>query len=145
MTERELIQKIYEQAQSIGACSLFKGDETLEELIRLFLSPQGVEFCHKNSFPSLRTLRAFKAFDVEKYGVYIDAGDIAIYDPDSVALIGHTVATVDCTSRNTLHHLFLYRGAGVVINAYGWSVTKVRSDKGCRIIKNINDNAIVIA
>lgn len=144
MTEQELIQKIYEQAQDLGACDLFKGNEGIAELMRLFLTPQGVEFCMKNHFPSLRTMRMFKQYDVEQYNIYVDAGEVVIYDPEYVALVGRTTAKIYVTTNKPLHHVFLYRGAGAVIDAEGWSVTKVKAERGCKSIANVRDNAIVI-
>ena len=142
MSEYELIANIHKQAKALGACDLFTGHETIEEVVSLFLSPQGSEFCRKYHFPSTKTMREFKPYDIERYGVYIDAGDITLYNPERVALIGRTSATIYCTEMR-LHRVFMYRGASAVINGEGWTVTRVHSERGCRIITNIKDNAII--
>lgn len=42
---KEVIRQIYAQAKLLGACPLFKGTEqTVEDIVRLFESPQGIEF-----------------------------------------------------------------------------------------------------
>lgn len=50
----------YEMAEKLGACNMFKGDETLEELIGLMFSLRGIEFLTTYNFPSLATFRRFK-------------------------------------------------------------------------------------
>lgn len=58
-------------AEKYRMCDMFKGTEDLQSLIRLFTSPQGMEFCIKHRFPNIATFRLFKPFNPEKYGVYI--------------------------------------------------------------------------
>lgn len=142
MNEHDLIYNIFKQAKALGACDLITGEETIEGLLDLFLTPQGAEFCRNNHFPSTATMRQFKPYDLERRGIYLDAGEVTLYDPERVALIGHTSATIYC-SEMRLHRIFLYRGASAVINADGWTVTRVHLEKGCRIITNTKDNAIV--
>lgn len=142
MNEHDLIYNIYSQAKALGACDLFTGDETLEGLLDLFMTPQGAEFCRNNHFPSIKTMREFKPFNLERHGIYLDAGEITLYDPERIALIGRTTATIYC-SKMRLHRVFLYKGASAVINAEGWTVTRVHVESGCRVISNVKDNAIV--
>lgn len=142
MSEHDLIHNIYLQAKALGACDLITGDETLSELLNLFLSPQGSEFCMKHRFPSTRVMREFKTFGLESNGIYIDAGEITLYDPERVAIIGHTSAKIYC-SKTSLHRIFLYRGASAVIKADGWSVTRVHAERGCKTIQVVTDNAII--
>ena len=59
-------------AEKYRMCDMFKGTEDLQSLIRLFTSPQGMEFCIKHRFPNIATFRLFKPFNPEKYGVYIE-------------------------------------------------------------------------
>lgn len=142
MNEHDLIHNIYRQAKALGACDLITGEETIDGILDLFLTPQGAEFCRNNHFPSTSTMRAFKPFNLESHCIYLDAGEITLYNPERVALIGHTSATIYC-SEMRLHRVFLYRGASAVINGEGWTVTRVHSEKGCRIITHIKDNAII--
>lgn len=142
MSIDELIHNIYLQARDLGACDKITGNETLPELIDLFLSPQGGEFCMEHHFPSTATLREFKRYGVGQYGVYIDVGEITIYDPTTVAFIGRTTAKVYCHSMN-LHRVLLYRGASASITAEGWTVTRVHSERGCRLITDVRDHAII--
>ena len=64
----------YEMARKLGACQMFTGEESMEEMIRLMFSPQGAEFLTTYNFPDIATFRKFKKYHPERFGVYIDCG-----------------------------------------------------------------------
>lgn len=139
--ERKNLRKLVEAFRN---CQMFKGDETLEEIIALFKKPQAVEFCLHYHFPNITTLRAFKADRPERFGVYIDAGTITLDNPsEKVLIIGRTTAVVNCSELKCFEVVCMH-GAKVIINASGWSVVRVEAEKGCGIIRNIKENAIVL-
>lgn len=138
-----IIKQIYAQAKLLGCCPIFKGTEDLQGIIRLFASPQGLEFCIKHHFPNIATLRLFKKLKVEKYGIYIDAGVITLSDPKRAILIGRTSATVNCSTLDS-HDIILLHGARASINASGWAVVFVKAEKGCACLKNTSENAIIL-
>lgn len=142
---KALIARTYQQAKLLGACELFTGREsTVEEMAALLRSPQGSEFCIKHSFPNLATLRGFKtAGGAEAAGVYIDAGDITLTDPESVVLAGRTRATITCTKLRS-HVITLLYGSSAVINAGGWAVVKVHAAKGTKTITNTSGHAVLL-
>lgn len=78
----------YEMAEKLGACDMFKGNETLEELIGMMFSPRGVEFMTTYNFPNLATFRRFKKYHPERFGVYIDCGKISLSEARKIFLIG---------------------------------------------------------
>ena len=83
---KEVIRQIYTQAKLLGACPLFKGTEqTVEDIVRLFESSQGIEFCMKNHFPNMATFRLFKPHGVEKYGIYMGYAAFYAYAPNQNA------------------------------------------------------------
>lgn len=133
-----------DMACKLAACDMFKGNESLADIVRLFTSPQGIEFCLAAKFPTLPTLRLFKRFGVERFGVYIDAGNITLDNPRRAVLIGRTSATINCSEGKVLHNIALLRGASAVVNASGWAVVGVDSERGCKLIKNITGNAIIL-
>ena len=133
-----------EMADKLAACNMFVGNESLADIVRLFTSPQGLEFCISAKFPSLSTFRLFKQFGIERFGIYIDAGDITLENPDRAVLIGHTTAHITYSENTPLHRLALLRGASAVVNASGWAVVGVTSERGCKLIKNITGNAVVL-
>lgn len=139
-----LIQQVYKQAKELGVCSLFTGKErTLEEVVHLLSTPQGVEFCIDNHFPNIATFRLFKPYDMEKFGIYIDAGVITLDNPRNAVLVGDTTATINCDTLDN-HELILLHGAQAVLNASGWAVCKVTAEAGCNVTRKEIDNAIIL-
>lgn len=140
---KNLISQIHEQAGRLGQCGKFSGNEDLNQIIDLFTSPQGVEFCLAHHFPALNTLAMFKPFDVHEKGVFINFGGLTISDRHRVVLIGRTSATINC-NENVRYEILLMHGAKAVINANNWAVVSVKADKGCEVIKNASGNAVIL-
>ena len=138
-----IIKQIFAQAKQLDCCDKFNGSEDLQGIIQLFKSPQGLEFCINNHFPHISTLRQFKPYNVGRYGIYIDAGEITLSNPGLVLLIGNTTATLNCSSNKARNEVVLMHGAKAVINASEWSVTFIKVERGS-YIKNIKDHAIVL-
>lgn len=144
MNIEEVIRQVYSQARLLGSCHRFKGTEkTLEDIVALFCSPQGMEFCINNRFPNMATFRLFKPFEPEKQGVYIDSGVLTLRNPKRVVLVGRTSATITCDTLER-HEVFLLHGAKAIINASGRSVVSVSGSKGCQVIRNISGNAVIL-
>ena len=140
----ELIQQIYKQARLLGACELFTGKErTLEDIVHLFVTPQGIEFCINNHFPNMETFRLFKPYKIERFGIYIDAGTITLHNPKRAILIGNTVATINNDTLDA-HEVILLHGAKAVVNASSWAVCKAIVAEDCYIDSNVTDNAIIL-
>ena len=144
METEVIIKQIYAQAKLLGACPLFTGKEkTLEDIINLFTSAQGMEFCIKNHYPNMATFRLFKPMQVERYGIYIDAGTITLKNPKRAVLIGRTSATIYCDELAN-HEIYLLHGSKAIVNCSKWSIAKTTVEQGCNIIKNTSDNAIIL-
>lgn len=130
-------------AEKYRKCNMFKGTEDLQGIIRLFTSPQGLEFCMKYHFPNLATLRLFKAQNVERYGIYIDAGAITLENPTRAILIGRTSATINCDTLER-HEVVLLHKANAIINASKWAVVFLKAGQGCTFIKNVSETALIL-
>ncbi|WP_320980053.1 hypothetical protein [Bacteroides sp.] len=140
-----IIKQIYAQAKLIGACPRFTGQEkTLDDIVALFTSMQGMEFCIKYHFPNIATFRLFKPYGVDKqYGIYIDAGTITLKNPARAILIGRTIATIYCDECE-MHDITLLHGAKAVVNASKWAVVKTTVENGCNLIRSTSENAIIL-
>lgn len=135
---------LFNMAEKYRTCCMFKGDETLEQIVDLYKSTQGLEFCLRYHFPSIETLRLFKNDHPERFGVYIDAGDIVIDNPaQKILLIGDTTGKITC-SETRRYEIGVLHGASATINASGWSVVAIEAETGCVIIKNSQENAIIL-
>lgn len=145
---RNLIRRLYREATEAGVCTRFTGGEsTAEEIFRLFKSPAGMEFCLERDFPSLETLRLFGPFGAERAGIYVDAGEITLYDPSCVVLAGDTRAKVYCRnvpSEGRSNHVYLLHGASADVEASGWAVAYVRGASGTRIVRGAKEYAMVL-
>lgn len=138
-----VIKQIFAQAKLLGCCPLFKGTEDLQGIIRLFTTTQGLEFCMKHHFPNIATLRLFKPYNVERYGIYIDAGAITLNNPTRAILIGRTSATINCSTLEC-HEIVLLHGARANVNATKWAVVFVKAEQGCAFLKNTSENALIL-
>lgn len=139
------LEEMYRQAKKKGACDkfpVFNGTENLSELCELMFSPQGREFCLKHRFPDINTMRTLKKYNLTDYNIYVDAGDITIYD-DNCYLIGNTKATIRLGVLG-LYRCCLMHGAKAHIDASGYSIINVTADKKSSFTISIKDNAIIL-
>ncbi len=134
---------LHDVAEKYRACGMFRGTEDLQGLVGLLTSPQGMELCMRYRFPKPESFRQFKPFHPERYGVYIDAGEITLENPEKAVLVGRTSATVNCDVL-ARHDVFLLHGAKAVVNASGWAVVSVNEMKGCQLIRNVSGNALIL-
>lgn len=131
-----------ELAQKLADCTMFKGTEDLEQLIKLMFTPQGIEFLTRYNFPDLATFRKFKKYHPERYGVYIDCGEISLSEARRVFLVGNSSATLNY--RETAgNRVYLMHGARASIIASGYAVVKIEHDAKSSISYITNDKAIV--
>ena len=147
-----VIQKILNERKDIfkimgisSDCKWFtaKPLKTIADLVDVFYHPQGIEFCQQHNYPSIDLLRRFKDLKVERFGVYIDAGDIKLHNPKRVILIGNTNAIIDCDKGGS--DIIVMHSAKAEIIAKAWSVVRVHYNSGCNVIQNKNDRAIINA
>lgn len=136
-------QANFDTARKLALCSMFTGDEDLESLVSLMFSPQGAEFLTTYGFPDLATFRKFKKYRPERYGVYIDCGEIAISEPRKAFVVGNTTATIKC-AETAGNRVILMHGARAVIAASGYSVVKVDKDQSSDVSIIKQDHAKVL-
>lgn len=129
-------------ARKFRVCTMFHGDETLEELVELLFSPQGIEFISSFNFPTLSIFRQFKKYDTQRLGVFIDAGEITLEEVQRVLLVGNTTATVKY-SQTRANNVCALHGATATIEAAGYSVVKVDTDRHSKINTTVKDHAFV--
>ena len=131
-----------ELAQKLADCTMFKGTEDLEQLIKLMFTPQGIEFLTRYNFPDLATFRKFKKYHPERYGVYIDCGEISLSEARRVFLVGNSSATLNY--RETAgNRVYLMHGARASIIASGYAVVKIEHDAKSSVSYITKDKAIV--
>lgn len=140
---RTITQKAYDEAVKRGVCPLFKGTETLEELMRLLNSTQGIEFMQDHPDYPLDTLRLAKPYKVERFGVYIDAGEIVLNNPPrKLLLIGNTTATITIDKAHRCR-LGLIGGAKADVTARDYACVFIRKQSGSLCTYKALDHAII--
>lgn len=130
-------------AQKLNACSMFTGNENLEELVKLMFTPRGIEFMTKYNFPDIETFRKYKGMHPERYGVYIDCGEISLSEARKVFLVGNTVARLKYRDIAS-NRLYLMCGAVAHIDAGGYAVVRVEKDDVSKIEFMEKDHASVL-
>jgi hypothetical protein len=134
MTKEE---QIYKEAKRLKSCALMKGTENANELMELFFTPQGTEFCAKFNTPSLEAFRRFRGLDATRGGFYIDT-PVKAKNLPRVALIGSkTVAELEFTETEGFT-VVLMHGAKANITASGYAVVFITNAGGevCAVQKN---------
>ena len=114
-------------AEKLNVCNMFKGTESMEEMIPLMFSAQGAEFLTTYGFPDIETFRMFKKYHPERFGVYIDCGKINLSGVQRAFLVGNTQAEIKC-DETALYRIILMHGASAEIEASGYSVVKIEKD-----------------
>ena len=139
MTKEE---QIYKEVNAAGQCGLLKGNEKIIELMDLFFTPKGIEFCTTYNAPSLEAFRRFRGKRAERGWFYIDT-PVKAKNLPCVALIGsETVAELEFTETAGFT-VVLMHGAQAKITASGYAVVFVTNAGGGEVEVIQKDNAII--
>lgn len=132
-------------ARKFRACRMFSGDEDIEKLTDKMFTPQGIEFLTKRHFPDLETFRWFLPYEPERYGFYIDRGEVEIKDAENVFLVGNTTAHLSYSfDKPHSCKLVMMHGAKAVADVKGWTLLSVYGDGTCDIQIHKLENSIVL-
>lgn len=138
------VKTTHSKAKALSACDMFSGNESKEQTIRLFLTPQGIEFCQKHNFPTLEDIRYFRGKVAERNGVYIDAGPLKLHNAERIALIGNTEAELSYDDNTKRHIVVMMHGAKARITAKGYAVVFIYNASGCPVEVSTEDFAKVL-
>ena len=137
------VREIMQQALSRGACEKSNGVSDWKTLCWLFFTPQGVEFCENNKYPTLETFRDMPC-DIANFGVFVDTGKTKRSNDANIALVGNVDAELTFDDNTKVHKVILMHGAKAFIVARNYAVVrliniggdvKVHSDKTSVILK----------
>jgi hypothetical protein len=136
-------QQIYSQAKRLGVCDLMKGGENTDDLMELFFTPQGIEFCSEYNFPSMEALMPFRGTQAARGGFYIDT-PVKLKNPNRVALFGKdTVAELEYDDVSQRHEVVVMHGAKAIIKASGYAVVFVANVSG-KVETEITESAMIL-
>lgn len=71
--------------------------------------------------------------NVEKYGVYVDAGDIQLKNNVNIGIIGDTDAMLEYDDNTVVHKIILMHGAKATIKASNYSVINLTNVNNCQV------------
>lgn len=134
---------LFNMAEKYRACSMFNGTESVEQALRLFITPQGIEFCTKHSFPTLDMCRKFKGSVAESLGVFVEQ-DIVTRNLPMVVLIGPCHAELEYDDSTKRHQVVLMYGASAHIKATNWAVVFINNAGGGNVEIEASDFAKVL-
>lgn len=139
-----MITKILNGATALGACRKTNGITSAEQLVALFFSPQGREFCLKHNYPTLAMWREIKASipSLEKLGFYIDAGAIELRNKENIAIIGQTRCVAKFDENNSIFHTIALHGAKATIKACNYAVFEAEADAASEV-ETIKDKTAI--
>lgn len=119
----ELNKYILTEALRIDVCEEYAKIIPLatstDDLMKMYVSPKGIEFCLTNNFPSNADLLDSASDIINQYGVYIDQS-IRLSDRGFVVLLGSCTGEVKCD---------------------GFSVTQIFVKHKTNVIIKVTDNA----
>lgn len=123
------VDAIRAMALQTGACKKINRIQDFPDLIKLMFTPQGIEFCQDHNFPSVEVFRKNRD-SLERLGVYVDAGNIALKGKEYVCLVGDTKATIEASRPQFTHTIILMHGARAQINAKDYAVLNIVNISG---------------
>ena len=118
------VDAIRAMALQTGACKKINRVQDFPELIKLMFTPQGIEFCQDHNFPSVEVFRKNRD-SLERLGVYVDAGNIALKGKEYVCIVGDTDATIEAAETKFIHTIILMHGARAKITAKDYAVLNI--------------------
>ena len=120
------------EAIDLGACEKTNNVSSWKTLSWLFFSPQGIEFCSKNNFPTLSMFRQMDD-EIASNCIFVDKGVINRSNDSSIAVIGDTDARLTFDDPTKVHKVIVMHGARVFIVARNYAVVR---------LVNIGDNKV---
>jgi len=142
MDIEKIKKKLFAEQRGLGGCDLFTGNEDLGGMIRLYDSFQGRTFCRKTHWPSLEEVRRLKSFDLKSHGVYLDEGDVELFEHDKIIIAGDTHATLHYNTPKP-HSVNVQYGATVEVHASGYAVVDIYAADGCTVKEYVGESAII--
>ena len=120
------IEEIKKSAHALGACGKVESINSIEEAVKLLMTPQGREFAVKTGFPPLETWRK-ESGEIDKIPeVLLDTPKCTVNGRDLIA-VGNTELTATYTEPDRLHHITVMHGARVTVVAKNYAVVTVSS------------------
>ena len=137
------VSEIMEQALLNGACEKSKGASDWNTLAWLFFTPQGLEFCEENNFPSLETFREMDS-SISDFGVFVDKGEITRSNDSNIALIGNTEGRLVFDDNTKIHKVVLMHGAKAFLAIRNFAVVRLINIGDCEVHFSKDKSSVIL-
>lgn len=134
------VKEILKKAIELGACSKSQTATDWKSLAWLFFSPQGVEFCRDNNYPTIEMFRAMKG-NTEAYGVHIEE-DIKSVN-ENKAIIGGT-AELTYHGTEKAYKVIIMHDASVRVKIGNYAVVRIENIGGNYTVDNDGTGRILV-
>lgn len=137
------IKDIMHEAIDLGACEKTSSVSSWKTLAWLFFSPQGVEFCQKNNFPTLSMFRKMDE-EIASNCIFVDKGVINRSNDSSIAVIGDTDARLTFDDPTKVHKVIVMHGARVFIVARNYAVVRLINIGDNKVAYSKDNTAVIL-
>lgn len=137
------VSDVMKQALENGACHKSKGVSDWKTLVWLFFTPQGMEFCEENSFPSLNVFREMDS-SISDFGVFVDKGEITRSNDANIALIGKTEGRLVFDDNTKVHKVILMHGAKAFIAVRNYAVVRLVNIGSCDVKISKDKSSVIL-
>ena len=144
----KIIEELLAGAKAQGACRKAGNIQNLDQLVELYLSPQGLEFCINNNYPSPEQWQAIKEgwgeTELAKRKVYInDPHLVNDANPGSIILVGEkTEAYITASGADRIQTIIALHGAKAHVTGREYSVLNLIEASGGTIEYHIDKTCI---
>lgn len=137
------VSDIMKQALANGACDKSKGVSDWKTLCWLFFTPQGIEFCTENNFPTLDVFEEIKS-KVSDFGIFVNSGEITHSNDSNIALVGDTNGKLVYDDNTKVHKVILMHGAKAFIVARNYAVVRLICSDDCEVNIHRDKTAVIL-
>ena len=132
----KLIDELLQGAKAQGACEKAEGIESLDQLLDLYLSPQGLEFCINHHYPTREQWKAIKEqwgeTELCKRNVFIDDPHLILdVNPGTAIFVGEkTHAYITATGSDQTQRIISLHGAKANVSGRDFAVLDLIEAEG---------------
>ena len=144
----KIIEELLAGAKAQGACRKAGKIKDLDQLVELYLSPQGLEFCINNNYPSPEQWQAIKEAwgetELAKRNVYINEPHLVVdTNPGNIILVGEkTEAYITASGANRTQTIIALHGAKAHVTGSDYAVLNLIEATGGTIEYHIDKTCI---
>lgn len=135
----EAFKDIIHGAEILGACGMAKAILDERSAADTLYKPQGIEFCANQDYPKAAQIDASLRALMQKFGIFVDCGDIRIEGQHRLCFIGRCRARVKATGCDALYTILALDGAEVEIEASMYATGTADASRSARITLSNQD------